>query len=95
MQQLLLKRRRTAKVDIPRRADQPVLVDRPARLQVWQTLGVDPKMLADSAKSTAEKERLAATRVDAYLDKMMAGTAQRSASRRRSRRCSKRSTNRR
>ena len=43
---------------------------------VWQALGVDPKMLADSAKSTAEKERLAASRVDAYLDRMMAGQAQ-------------------
>ena len=43
---------------------------------MWQALGVDPKMLADSAKSTAEKERLAASRVDAYLDRMMAGQAQ-------------------
>ena len=33
-------------------------------------------MLADSAKSTPEKERLAASRVDAYLDRMMAGQAQ-------------------
>jgi hypothetical protein len=33
-------------------------------------------MLADSAKSTAEKERLAASRVDGYLDRMMAGQAQ-------------------
>jgi len=43
---------------------------------IWQALGVDPKMLADSAKSTAEKERLASSRVDAYLDRMMAGQAQ-------------------
>ena len=43
---------------------------------VWSALGIDPKMLADSAKSTAEKERLAASRVDAYLDRMMAGQAQ-------------------
>ncbi len=40
------------------------------------TLGVEPKMLADSAKSVPEKERLAASRVDAYLDRMMAGQAQ-------------------
>jgi len=45
-------------------------------VNIWQTLGVDPKMLADSAKSTAEKERLASSRVDAYLDRMMAGQAQ-------------------
>ena len=49
----------------------------PARRQhLSTTLGVDPKQLADSAKSTAEKERLAASRVDAYLDRMMAGQAQ-------------------
>lgn len=39
------------------------------------TLGVDPKMLADSAKSVPEKEKLAAARVDTYLDRMMAGQA--------------------
>jgi hypothetical protein len=44
--------------------------------QIWTAMGVDPKMLADSAKNTAEKERLAAARVDAYLDRMMAGQAQ-------------------
>jgi hypothetical protein len=44
--------------------------------QVWQTLGVDPKTLADSAKTQAEKERIAAAHVDAYLDRMMAGQAQ-------------------
>jgi len=43
---------------------------------IWQALGVDPKQLADSAKTTAEKERLAASRVDAYLDHMLAGQAQ-------------------
>jgi hypothetical protein len=43
---------------------------------IWQALGVDPKQLADSAKSTSEKERLAASRADAYLDRMMSGQAQ-------------------
>jgi hypothetical protein len=42
----------------------------------WQTLGIDPKMLADSAKTPAERERLAASRVEAFLDKIMAGQAQ-------------------
>jgi hypothetical protein len=42
----------------------------------WQALGIDPKTLADSAKTTAERERLAAARVEAYLDKIMAGEAQ-------------------
>jgi peptidyl-prolyl cis-trans isomerase D len=42
----------------------------------WQALNIDPKSLADSAKTPAERERLAAARVEAYLDKIMAGEAQ-------------------
>ena len=42
----------------------------------WQQMGIDPKSLADSAKSTSERERLAASRVEAFLDKVMAGQAQ-------------------
>jgi hypothetical protein len=42
----------------------------------WQQMGIDPKSLADSAKSPAERERLAAARVEAFLDKIMAGQAQ-------------------
>jgi hypothetical protein len=44
--------------------------------QLWQQLGIDPKSLADSAKSQPERERLAASRVEAYLDAIMAGRAQ-------------------
>jgi len=77
MQQLLLKQAQDAKVDIPEemRTNLYSSVSQLV-LQVWQTLGVDPKMLADSAKSVPERERLAAARVDAYLDKMMGGGAQ-------------------
>jgi hypothetical protein len=42
----------------------------------WQALGISPKQLADSGKTQAERERIAATRVEAYLDKIMAGEAQ-------------------
>jgi hypothetical protein len=42
----------------------------------WQALRIDPKSLADSAKTQAERERLAAARIEAYLDKVMAGEAQ-------------------
>jgi hypothetical protein len=42
----------------------------------WSALGVDPKALADSAKTPAERERLAAARVEKFLDKIMAGQAQ-------------------
>jgi hypothetical protein len=77
MQQLLLKQAQDAKIDIPNemRANLYTSVSQLV-LQVWQQLGVDPKMLADSAKNQSEKERLAASRVDAYLDKMMNGQAQ-------------------
>lgn len=43
---------------------------------LWAQLGIDPAMLADSAKSTPERERLAASRVEAMLDRIMAGQAQ-------------------
>jgi hypothetical protein len=77
MQQLLLKQAQDAKIDIPAemRTNLYSSVGQLV-LQVWQTLGVDPKMLADSAKNNAERERLAAARVDAYLDRMMSGQAQ-------------------
>ena len=77
VQQLILRRADSAKVQLPPE-DRANIYNSIGQLvgNVWNTLGVDPKMLADSAKSTAEKERLAASRVDAYLDRMMAGQAQ-------------------
>lgn len=39
----------------------------------WAGLRISPEFLADSAKTPAEKERLAASRVDAYLDRLLAG----------------------
>lgn len=77
LQQVLLKKADSAKIDIPAemRANLYTSVGQLV-VQVWQALGVDPKMLADSAKNTPEKERLAAGRVDAYLDRMLGGTAQ-------------------
>ena len=77
IQQVLLARADSAKVQIPP-ADKDAMYGEVGQLvtNVWQALGVDPKMLADSAKTTPEKERLAAARADAYLDRMMAGQAQ-------------------
>jgi PPIC-type PPIASE domain len=43
---------------------------------IWQQMGIDPKQLADSAKTQPERERLAASRVDSYLDRVMSGQAQ-------------------
>jgi peptidyl-prolyl cis-trans isomerase D len=42
----------------------------------WSQLGIDPKSLSDSAKTPAQRERLAAARVEAFLDRVMAGQAQ-------------------
>src|SRR5207302_7578607 len=77
VQQVLLRRADAAKIDVPAQ-EKATMYGEMAQLvgNVWQALGVDPKMLADSAKSTAEKERVAAGRADAYLDRMMAGQAQ-------------------
>jgi hypothetical protein len=42
--------------------------------QLWAQLGVHPTML-DSARSVPEKERLAASRIEAHLERIMAGQA--------------------
>jgi hypothetical protein len=77
VQELLLKKADSAKIDVsPAERSQYYTQIGELVTNVWGALGIDPKMLADSAKSTAEKERLAASRVDAYLDRMMAGQAQ-------------------
>lgn len=47
-----------------------------ARDAAWTQLGVDPKTLADSAKTPAERVRFAATRIGAYMDKLVTGQAQ-------------------
>jgi len=44
-------------------------------LQSWAGLNVDPKALADSARTPAERQRLASTRVDAYMDRLVAAEA--------------------
>jgi PPIC-type PPIASE domain len=76
-QELLLRRADSAKVDVtPAEREQTYTQISQLVTNVWGALGIDPKMLADSAKNTAEKERLAASRVDSYLDRMMAGQAQ-------------------
>ena len=41
-----------------------------------QQLGVDPKALGDSAKTAPERERLAANRVESYIDRILGGQAQ-------------------
>ena len=47
-----------------------------AVVQSWQAMNLDPKSLADSGKTVAAREKIAAGRVEAFLDKIMAGGAQ-------------------
>jgi len=77
LQQVLLKRADSAKVTVSDTVKTNMYTELNQLVgNVWQALRVDPKMLADSAKSTAEKERLAASRVDEDLDRMLAGQTQ-------------------
>lgn len=45
-------------------------------VSLWQQLGIEPAQLADSAKNVPERERFAATKIETYLDRVMAGQAQ-------------------
>jgi hypothetical protein len=76
-QAVLLQKADSAHIDVSPK-DKEALEAQVTQLvpMVEGTLGVDPKQLADSAKSPPEKERLAAARVDSYLEHMMAGQAQ-------------------
>jgi len=47
-----------------------------AVVQSWGAMNLDPKSLADSGKTVAAREKIAAARVEAFLDKIMAGGAQ-------------------
>jgi hypothetical protein len=47
-----------------------------SRNAAWLQLGVDPKTLADSAKTEADRIRFASTRVDKYMDALVSGQAQ-------------------
>ena len=77
LQQVLLKKADSAKVQLtPEEHNNLYTSVGQLVANIWGALGVDPKVLADSAKSTAEKERLASAHVDGYLDRMMAGQAQ-------------------
>lgn len=75
--EVLLRRADSAKVGLS--PDETANLHRDftqAVVMSWAQLGIDPKTLADSAKTPAERERIAAARVEAFLDRVMAGQAQ-------------------
>jgi hypothetical protein len=47
-----------------------------SRDAAWMELGVDPKTLADSGKTEADRVRFASARVDKYMDALVGGRAQ-------------------
>jgi hypothetical protein len=47
-----------------------------ARDAAWTQLGVDPKTLADSGKTKADRVRFASARVNKYMDDLVSGKAQ-------------------
>ena len=47
-----------------------------AVVQSWQAMNLDPKSLADSGKTTEAREKIAAARVEAFVDRIMGGGVQ-------------------
>lgn len=75
--EVLLGRARAAKIQVPDSVRTSVYNEfASATTAMWQAIGIDPKALADSAKTKSERERLAASRVENFMDRVMAGMAQ-------------------
>lgn len=76
MRQMLLHQADSAKVDVPA-TEKATLTTQFGQLvqNLWQQVGVTPKLLTDSAKSERDRERLAAARVDTLISKILDGQA--------------------
>ncbi len=75
--ELMLRRADSLKVDVDSTDRARVYQQVPQFVvQVWQQLGVDPKALADSGKTVAERERIAGERVTRFLDEAVSGQRQ-------------------
>lgn len=77
LQPVLLRAADSAKVDLLT-AKRDTLRNEFSQLVVefWKQLNVAPDQLADSAKTTSDRQRLAASRVDAFINRFMAGEDQ-------------------
>jgi hypothetical protein len=75
--ELLVREADRAKIDMPAE-DRARLIGEWKQLvtSMWTQLGITPTQLADSGKTDGDRTRIAAARVEAYLDRMMAGQAQ-------------------
>lgn len=75
--ELLVREAERAKIDMPAEDRARLIAEwRQLVTSLWGQLGVSPSQLADSARTDAERTRIAAARVESYLDRMMAGQAQ-------------------
>ena len=75
--ELLMKKADSAKIGVPDSVQTQMYAQfNQLVTSVWDALGITPKLLADSGKSARERERIAANRVESYLDKIMAGAVQ-------------------
>jgi hypothetical protein len=76
MRQMLLHQADSAKMDVPA-AEKATLAMQFGQLvqNSWQQIGVTPKMLADSAKSERDRERIAAAHVDTLMSHILNGEA--------------------
>jgi hypothetical protein len=75
--ELLVREADRAKIDMPAE-DRTRLISEWKQLvtSMWTQLGITPTQLADSGKTDGDRSRIAAARIEAYLDRMMAGQAQ-------------------
>ena len=77
MRTVLLRAADSAKIDVPQSLKDELHAEfRKGVVQAWRELGVSPKQLADSAKTPAEREQLAARRIERVIERGMAGTLQ-------------------
>ena len=75
--ELLLKAADSAKIVVePAEMEQIRTSFRASVANSMNSLGVSPKQLADSAKSTGDREKLASARIDAYMVKLLKNEAQ-------------------
>lgn len=75
--ELLLKETDSAKVQLS--PDEQKQLDDAYRgmiIEAWNGLQISPPSLADSGKTVAERERVAAGRIEDYLDRLLSGKAQ-------------------
>ena len=77
MRSVLLRAADSAKIDVSPTLKAELRTEfRKGVLQAWRELGVAPDQLADSARTVAEREQLAAKRIDRIIERGLSGSLQ-------------------